>query len=390
MSSHIDYIKQKAEFAKHTSTAFIVASPFQVLCVVEAIAEFGIDDYLVVAILEEGDVRNSQLLQMLNDFTLKYVTMTLYDTEAMLEDFLLDKNYFSTPPKRLYDRVMMGDYFSIEQRELCYLYANSHATVLYMDDGATTIELLKGNTVQGKPLSWYEKRKWMKRIYKPTLALRENIHEKWKTKGILPSNSLFSIYHDISTRKFSVYPNTLTHINKESSNIQERNGVYIVGTNIPMYCKVMGIAVPQYEGILWQKLSEIRETFPNEEIIYIPHGRDENRVVMRFCEMLRIKYNKLNEAVEYHFICMNIYPSQVYGFGSTALFTLKKIYPKTKVTNWLLVNTEAYWYGDYKSVALYYDSHGITTEKIIISCFSLRKYLSNIFKPIFRKLKIVK
>ena len=57
-------------FSKGISTAFVVETPFQLLCAIEAINEFQIEHYLVVVPYFENSFRWSQLESMLKELNI--------------------------------------------------------------------------------------------------------------------------------------------------------------------------------------------------------------------------------------------------------------------------------------------------------------------------------
>ena len=75
-----DSIRDMA-FAKHLPSAYLVASPFQLLCAIEAINEFEIKDYKIVLLLIENSPRNEQLVAMAKTLQLDYEVLYL-DTLA--------------------------------------------------------------------------------------------------------------------------------------------------------------------------------------------------------------------------------------------------------------------------------------------------------------------
>lgn len=366
-------------FAKYTPTAFIVDSPFQLLCAVEAIHALAIEDYLMVLPVQ-GNSRCEQMLQMVNDEHLSYQLLPSFDTDQLLRDLFCTKGVFDSELSKYYERVVIGDFYAIDQWAMCYLYAKQNASVFFLDDGNISIDLLQGRKVKGEPFYWYLKYKWYRTDYLPCMALREKIKNKWKEKNIQYNDCIFTLFYDIDKNYFLRFPNEFNYFNKRIQSVESDNSIYIVGTSASAFTNDMRISVRQYEGIVWQKLSEIRDVYPESTIVYIPHGRDDNKAVRLFCNTLQIQYQHLDCAIEYYFIKERIYPQEIYGFGSTALYSLKKIMPRVSVINWFIDNPNAPSSVSYKNIALYYQKHGIITDRIPFPPLPFRKRITRIIK----------
>jgi len=370
---------QSIAFMKYTPTAFIVDSPFQVLCAIEAIKEFVIDDYLLVLPID-GNERKEQMLQMVNDEHLVYQVIPSYDTDVILGDLFSNNGIYTSSLPKYFERIVIGDYFAFDQWALAYLYAKPNAVVFYMDDGSASIDLLQRREVKGEPAYWYLKYKWRKTDYLPTMAMRRRIKDKWKEKNICAYDCIYTIYSDLNKNRFEIYPNDFSYLKARLSEVHSDKSIYVVGTYSIGYSQSMGISLRQYEGILWHKLSEIRDANPDMNIVYIPHGRDDNSATRLFCNALHIQYKRLDCAIEYYFVKEKVSPQMIYGFGSTALFSLKKMIPEVKVINWLIDNPNAPSSVTYKNIALYYQKHGIVTDRIPFPSLPFRKRITRIIK----------
>ena len=129
------------------------------------------------------------------------------------------------------------------------------------------------------------------------------------------------------------------------------------------YIKVINISLGEYEEILSNKLSELRQKHTDARIIYIPHGRDNNTAIPKICEALYIEYVRPNTTIELYALNAGMEITHIYGFNSTAHYTLKLI-TGAQVTQWLLMNklTPA-WYS-ISEITSYYKKHGIVIDKI--------------------------
>lgn len=350
-------------FAKGVPTVFILDSPFQVICAHEAISEFLIDDYLIIAALPHDDSRNEQVISMLSNFSLPYEIVWVDD---VVERVWVDPEVFTQPVPRKFKRVVIGDYYAMDQWVLCTRYADQNSVLFFLDDGASTLPLLKGEFVRDEPHLLKDKWKWYKQVYRPRMALQEKIMTQWHAVGLNNVNCIYTIYADYHSSYFHTYPNTLSNLVANVETIKDvEHAIYIIGTYANAYANAFGLKISEYESILWRLMADLRRQYPTKKIVYIPHGRDNNTVIISFCKILDIDYKRLDHAVEYMFAYKGLMVADsIYGFGSTALYTLKIIMPHAKVVNWLIDNRNALAYNDYQHIAKYYQKHGIILCKV--------------------------
>lgn len=352
-------------FSKYTPSAFFVRSPFQLLCAMGAIRDFSISEYRIVFVCYEGfEKRNNQMKSMAMDFGVEYdyYTSSQYSFEQLASD--IDSRGMGECNK--YSRIFIGDYYILSMLELSIKYAAKRAVLLYMDDGNSSITLLQGIRRDDRPSNWRLFFQWYKNDYKKEKSERLDLYKKLENRGVICSNCFYTIYSDIKSKKFILYPNMLNGLTQQFSDIKcKGNMLYVVGPAIEAYAKQNRIRIVDVESIMWNKLSELRSVYPNNEIVYIPHGRDENKYVMEFCQMLNIKYKPIDETIEYHLVKRSSAPYAVYGINSTALLNIKRIYPDTIVVNWFLDKKyNNSFYSFFKAVAVYYKKNGIIIDII--------------------------
>ena len=84
---------EETVFSKHTPTAFIVVSPLQLLCAIEAESEFEIQDCVYVVVLRPNWPRNKQMLTMARSFKLNFVEVQQEDIS--FEDMKNSTGFFA-------------------------------------------------------------------------------------------------------------------------------------------------------------------------------------------------------------------------------------------------------------------------------------------------------
>ena len=355
-------------FAKHTPTAFIIESPFQLLCAWEAIEEFEIQDFRIVLVLERNNIRNEQTISMLNEKGIEYEVC--YNNEIYA--FLKQEH-----PYR-YDRVMVGDYDDLGLLKVCGAYATNNAVVVFMDDGISSIMILKDHP--------YKHSKFVRMLTGPTgmERARKQIFKKWKQIGIINNHYIYSIYSEIKTKKFQVYPNTFSHLAEYKSK-EQKDVVLIVGTVIDDTAAEIGIPTSLFEGLLWDKLVSVKKKYPTERLIYIPHGRDYNEHIEQLCQCLDIEFIRLKMSIEYYVIKDGLHVLAVYGNTSTALSALR-IITSAPVTHWLIPNMYGEAWRLTKLYTKYYEQMGIQTDEWWMPQISFWEYVKRtVAKYLFRK-----
>ena len=364
----MNILSQKA-FAKHTPSAFIVASPFQMLCALEAIHEFEIEDFKFVFVLLPDFVkRNEQMFSMAKQLKVNYDLIWLGDKEN--EYFDWSKDEFKIQAQGNYERIFIADYHGAYYHIIVPLYAKKGAVIAYLDDGNSSIVFLKGIVKDKKPTNWRKRLNWYRN--------RKNVVELYRQQRVLKAlrcmdiqgtESFFTLYNDVRTNKFALYPNRFEHVFQLYKNEEQQQSiVLIVGTAIEAYANAIKVSNELMEGIVWKSLVELRTKYPEDKIVYIPHGRDTDPYIPRFCEMLNIKYEPIEETIETYILASNMQPTAIYSFGSTALYNFHVLYPKAEVVNWI-VSTNSKYGVDKQSQTIYkyYEQSGIINEVIWIS-----------------------
>jgi hypothetical protein len=105
--------------------------------------------------------------------------------------------------------------------------------------------------------------------------------------------------------------------------------VYILGQP---WCRISEMSPSTYK----QYLEEIIGYFPNDNIRYIPHKLELNQHKIRdFIDQFEhVEFFVPDEPIEFYFLFHNKQPKAVVGFVSTALFTLKKLFPDSTILSY--------------------------------------------------------
>ena len=98
---------EKTAFAKQIPSVFVISSPLQLLCDIEAIRVFEISDYKIVVNVRKN-VRFEQVRTILHYYGLKYICIRSYLLYSLISTlfplFSLCRNYIENTDEPLLDR----------------------------------------------------------------------------------------------------------------------------------------------------------------------------------------------------------------------------------------------------------------------------------------------
>lgn len=327
-------------FSKYIPSVFVICSPLQLLCALAAIKQLEISDYKMIVYLPKGDVRNLQVKNLLKDNGVKYNSFTRIN--KMTIQFV--KLYAIFRKKRNYARLFVGDIKNITESYIGYCFVSDNSDVVYLDDGNGTISLLKNEIVY------------------PTSERNRKILEYInKHRGIRPFYNLLSIYTDIPNPKYNIKELHLNLVVELKHREKEYRNIYIVGTNIINYCAHLGISEELYINKLSKLMDRLKRENPDEDVIFIPHGREKKKYGEQLCKDNGCIFQKPEIMIELELIRASFNPKIIYGYTSAALFTLKKLFPGTRIVNILfdLETNDNKNYKEYIECSNYFEKNGI-------------------------------
>lgn len=332
-------------FGSHRASVFVVTSPFQALCALAAINQLEIYDYKIFAVLPYKESRNQQLIRFLSEQHLDFVPVNTRNSFLRIKLLQLKALFMKN---KSYTRLFVGDIRNMTELIIGCCNVSDGSDIIYLDDGNFSLSVLKG-IVSFKNGKYYD---LLTRVRK--MGLHRN---------------LLTIYHDIPSPNYIIEPLYLDNAFKRNNALNEdaKHGVYVVGTNIGLYCKSVGISEEQYIQKLDLLLQYLKNTYPEQRIVFIPHGRDKSLYASSLCEKYGLFFMPSSTMVELELTKQSAIPLAIYGYTSSALFNLKKLFPTTDVFNILY---EAIPAGpaqqEYESWSSYYSGNGIKTIKEII------------------------
>ncbi len=327
-------------FKEGIPSVFIIVSPFQALCAIEAIHEFKLKEYLFVLCLIE-DIRNEQLFNLMNKYKLPYVIEWIQGNSVKKELLKIIKHV-----KSKYHRAFIGDYDSFWLKIFALKYLSYNSDIVYIDDGTRIIPYLKGT---------FQIRKYTKTNIALSLLS--------KLKYVRDKGCFFTLFSDLALPKFICRNNSLKYLSQLGNQSNNSNGIYIIGTNTDIYCQKLNLEKEKYKTNLEELFSYVEKKYSNEKITYIQHGRDQNSFIKEFCKKHKFEYIRPEITVELMIMDLQTSPSAVFAYTSTALFNIKKIFPNTLVYNILCEQTQSVFYNVYIEYSNYFEKHGIINLK---------------------------
>lgn len=330
-------------FAHHTPSVFVVCSPFQVLCAVAAIRQLEIKDYKFILTCGNKDNRRQQVINLVDSFDINY------EIESVSRLKIMAKRIAAfIPHKHGFKRLFIGDYRNNIELYYGSQYICDGADIVYLDDGTATVSML--NNTNG---NWQKTRE------------EKAIGRISKLRHLTLYKNLLTIYTDIPNPKYNIAELSLNSIFSQHNHLPEKD-VVVVGTNATMYCKGKDLSEEKLIAIQRELMEQLVKEYPDERIVYIPHGKDKSEYAKLFCQECGCEFRRTELPIEMELIHQPYAPRAIYGFTSSALYNLKKIYPSTRVVNVLYAssNKKTQAYISYRKVSDYYEKNGIELVEI--------------------------
>lgn len=289
----------------------VIVSPLQAICAVEAIKEYRLQEYKIL-LLKEGK-RTAQVVSFLEERGFEY-EMIEFDHSYAQKIYKLRGLFMWQKIK--YDYLFMGDLRLFTLR--CYLssYLKKGGKIVFIDDGNYLLLILNN----------MPKQSFMFR-------LKETLFSIFACLKRIDGRNLFTCFADDipENNMWKVKCNELKYL--QAPNKSMKNEVYVIGTVIDVYCNYIGLSTNRMMQIHERLFEMIENKYEGAEIVYLPHGRDQNTELMELCENRGVNYKSLDRAVELWIMGNTELPVAVYGFTSTALYTLHLLFPQIAIYN---------------------------------------------------------
>lgn len=278
---------------------FIIKSPFQTLCAYSIIQRNKGLNYQVLLLKDQKNANKAEAF--LEKQKCRY---SIFDHTGGLKSIKRRlKDYASK-----FDNVYVGDYFNIVMYAMAIFTTKKGGHIKYLDDGTATLLMMPPVSL---PRYYYQKNRRIK-------YWGLNICRALK----FVTETLCTIY-ELNNTKWRIEKNDLSFLS--SNSVCDKKGCYIIGTNSSKI-----ISKEDYCRVLDYTIKLIKEYFPKEKIYYCPHRADEYQY-NDYCHQHGVELFETQISVEVDFVERMIYPAMVVGYGSTALLSLKEIFPKSEI-----------------------------------------------------------
>lgn len=288
-----------------TSALFIIGSPFQGLCLLEAINHFNITEYDILVLDTDEGNSTAQTKALLNDKGVSFSTYKVHHAIFDLIPFVI-KNH------KRYNNIFIGNYYNPTDEAIAVFYGKQHYQLFFLDDGLQALSLFSE-----KPRNRYGGSKKWEYWFKLYFAIG-------RLKG--RKKPVFFTIFDVKSDKFVIIKNNFFLLKSQTES--QMSGCYIIGTN----SSIVSFRDYRYLDLMEALLKHLRRDYPNERIIYCPHRRDENNEeINKWCSAHNVEWFNTRVSVEYDFIMDGINPHLVIGYTSNALYTLKLIFSESDI-----------------------------------------------------------
>lgn len=286
-------------------------SPFQALCMIEAIQTFEISDYRILICLSENELpRQGQLVTLLDKYHIKYEieSVNFHITKSERLKAML-------PNRSEYKVAFIGDCNNELLIFKAFRYVSDGGTLVYLDDGIATIQFFNGLCQLSNKLRTY---------YNLMSRIRQIDFDRY----------FYTVYEDIKDDRHIPIICNFQYLAQQQLTKTTINGIFFIGTCIKDYCNFECINIEQFMNVLRYLLHDLRMRYPDESVIYVPHGRETMMAELeQMCRDEGVELRRSDIMVEMMLLEENDYPKAVYGFTSSALYNIKKIFPKTDTCN---------------------------------------------------------
>lgn len=297
----------------NSTDLFIVASPFQLLCAVEA-ANYLKDDSKKILILINGELPNAvKSIDML-------LIMYRWDKIIRLKlsgtfNFLVHVYYMFLFKKGGFRNVYVGDirgwYFQLPFA----LNVKRSGKLFLLDDGAVTI-YQQAKFLSENEICHYEEavgKDMIKKIIYVLLGFRVRINE---------TINLFTIFDLTPFGNQIVIKNELSILKKEIRQQVIKTETIFIGSNLVGHNIIS-------ENHYLQFIENTQKYF-NKELVYFPHRTESEFMLNKIAKIPGVTLHRSEYFIEFELIHKGICPENIISFWSTSLYSLNMLFPQSQ------------------------------------------------------------
>lgn len=303
----------------------LVESPFQLLCVREAIEAMAITDVTIIVATDFTSHGYNQILQVQQalfsrlDISSKFIFLDLNSVkgQSLRNRIALYAEPLQSIDKFNLDRLLIGEFRSQWQKDIASTL--SHVDAWLLDDGTATLCYLYYHIPAKKQFSI------------PKVGSKERQKEADDIKrslqlstGEAPNLSLFTIFPQHVPKTTVSLANNLTCIYKEFDQI-DTSAVIVIGSSM------VELELCSFDEYLASIANIVNKV--DKRVIYIPHRAQSKK----HSELLKKRFPSielliLDKPFELWLFEQEMPPSHICGFFSTAFFVADIAFPQLTMT----------------------------------------------------------
>lgn len=295
---------------------YVVESPFQLISAMEAKAAFPADKHILFVrygyVQEVDRVNNEQVTRLLKMTTWDEIIVSPPRKYPIFTFAQIIYKIIKLLKRNIeFDNIFISIYGPTYQR---YFPANLAAKTLFLiDDGYNSIEIQRDYLSINNPSNFHEP--ILKRVVLRLLGLKYMVSQSvnlFTCFNINPVGDQLVIQHS-----FEYLKNAFSH--QQSKTVDK---VYLLGGN---FIESQYLSKESYLRLL----GEIARYYYPLKVIYLPHRREMLENLAEIGSIPGISIERFENPVEVEFLFRGSYPIYIALTVSTALFSMKKIFPET-------------------------------------------------------------
>jgi len=315
---------------------FIISSNLQFINAMEAVEYFKLDNIIFLFI-------NISIEEIIINFYTSIFNNIKYNFYFYKKGLLSDVNnikIINNLKKYNYNYIFLG-YFSHQNRLIScnLLYKN----LFLIDDGTYTIILHKELFFKeffGTSMLITNKYRNKQKLYNFIFFIKKLFYISFNLKNDFKSYELnfFTIYNLKKTKNEKIIYNNFFYLKNKISEKKysyDKHKVFFLGQAL---YNILDVSTDDYIFYIKKIIYLYKKS--NISIIYIPHYREDNEVLIKLSKFKSdyFEIKKIDIPIELYLINSSILPFKIASFFSSALFSIKILYPSISIESFIIEN----------------------------------------------------
>lgn len=290
---------------------FIIRSPLQAFNAIEAKKRFSTNEQNIVIIFYRRELDKELILKTLAISNWSQIIVKKLKPHYQLFRFLT--SFLQQHPSVNY--CFIGDYSTLIN---FYMNRLKYKQLILLEDGTATlreIKLLENKTLHKTKKTAYSKKNFIQILMEKFIGIDQQY---------LYKASFFTIY-DLKSN-FPIVENDYSSFQENITLLPIKKKIFFIGSNLIDSILVSNEVFEKYLEMIVKYYKK-----ENLDFYYILHRKEDENYMKTLSQRLEFECIKFNNIIEIEFLKLGYIPSEVSTFLSTAVTTLKRLYP-TKYT----------------------------------------------------------